>query len=420
MSDQQLDLRRSLQVLSEHLAAVGILAALGFIAGACFTAFVHPPMPASTALVVLPASNSDTLAQAATATSDPVLAGALHSVHPAISLQTMRSRVQVASLNPDLLQITARGERAAAAESAANAVAASYVAYVGSVSAPGGQVSAQVLADATNATAPQLGIDILATAVLGAVAGALIGVTGVLAIGPRDRRLRKRDEIADAIGVPVLASVRVRHPARAATWTRLLADYQPSVRDAWRLRAALSDLEPGIMTSADTGAGGFSLTVVSFSSDRRALALGPQLAVFAASCGIPTTLAVGPLRHSRAAAGLRAAAAAPPSPRGSNRLRVVVADDHDLDERSAAPRLVDDRASQVADPARTGATVLGVSAGAATAEQLARVAAKVAAHGRSIAGILVADPDPADPTTGRVPQLARPTRGPTRMTSTVG
>ena len=57
---------------------------------------------------------------------------------------------------------------------------------------------------------------------------------------------------------------------------------------------------------------------------------------------------------------------------------------------------------------RTTATVLGVSAGAATAEQLARVAASAAADGRDIAGILVADPDPADHTTGRLPQLARP------------
>ena len=42
---------------------------------------------------------------------------------------------------------------------------------------------------------------------------------------------------------------------------------------------------------------------------------------------------------------------------------------------------------------RTTATVLGVSAGAATAEQLARVAVVAAADGREITGILVADPD---------------------------
>jgi hypothetical protein len=81
--------------------------------------------------------------------------------------------------------------------------------------------------------------------------------------------------------------------------------------------------------------------------------------------------------------------------------------------------VVDDRTPRVAGLVRTGVTVLGVSAGAATAGQLARVAANHTAHGHFMAGILVADPDPADPTTGRLPQLARPARGPTRMTSTV-
>jgi hypothetical protein len=414
MGNQRQDLRQSLRILRRHLAAVGIAAALGYIAGACFTAFGSPPMPTSTALVALPASTSDTPAQATTATSDPILASALPSVYPPISLAAMQSQVQAASLDPDLLAITARAETPAQAESMASAVATSYVAYVSSGHAPGGQVPAQVLSYATAATAPQLRIDILVTAVLGAAVGALIGVAGVLAIGRSDGRLRKRDEIADAIGVPVLASVSVRHPTHAASWTALLKDYQPSVTDAWRLRTALSDL--------GLGTDGSSLTVLSLRSDRWALALGPQLAVFAASCGIPTTLVIGPRRGSRRAAGLRAAAASSPWPRRPSPLRVALADD-DLDRQDAAltvvVAVVDDRTPRVAGLVRTGVTVLGVSAGAATAGQLARVAANHAAHGHFLAGILVADPDPADPTTGRLPQLARPTRGPTRMTSTV-
>jgi hypothetical protein len=414
MGNQRQDLRQSLRILRRHLAAVGIAAALGYIAGACFTAFGSPPMPTSTALVALPASTSDTPAQATTATSDPILASALPSVYPPISLAAMQSQVQAASLDPDLLAITARAETPAQAESMASAVATSYVAYVSSGQAPGGQVPALVLSYATAATVPQLRIDILVTAVLGAAVGALIGVAGVLAIGRSDGRLRKRDEIADAIGVPVLASLSVRHPTHAASWTALLKDYQPSVTDAWRLRTALSDL--------GLGTDGSSLTVLSLRSDRWALALGPQLAVFAASCGIPTTLVIGPRRGSRRAAGLRAAAASSPWPRRPSPLRVALADD-DLDRQDAAltvvVAVVDDRTPRVAGLVRTGVTVLGVSAGAATAGQLARVAANHAAHGHFLAGILVADPDPADPTTGRLPQLARPTREPTRMTSTV-
>jgi hypothetical protein len=104
-------------------------------------------------------------------------------------------------------------------------------------------------------------------------------------------------------------------------------------------------------------------------------------------------------------------------------LRTALADDGHLDQQvaglSVVVAVVDGWAPRPAGLVRTDATVLGVSAGAATAEQLARVAASAAADGRHIAGILVADPDPADPTTGRLPQLARPTRGrSTDMTST--
>jgi hypothetical protein len=83
--------------------------------------------------------------------------------------------------------------------------------------------------------------------------------------------------------------------------------------------------------------------------------------------------------------------------------------------------VVDGKAPRVADTMRTTATMLGVSASAVTAEQLARVAVSAAVDGREIAGILVADPDPADRTTGRVPQVARPglRRMPARMTGTM-
>jgi Mrp family chromosome partitioning ATPase len=50
-------------------------------------------------------------------------------------------------------------------------------------------------------------------------------------------------------------------------------------------------------------------------------------------------------------------------------------------------------------PERT-ATVLVVSAGFATAEQLARAAMLAADSGSMVMGIIVADPDPADQTTG--------------------
>jgi len=165
---------------------------------------------------------------------------------------------------------------------------------------------------------------------------------------------------------------------------------------------------------------GLTLAVISSSFDRKALALGPQLAVFAASRGISTALVVGPQQDVTATATLRAACAARPS-EPSSHLRVVVRDHADtVLEPDVALTIVvavdDGQAPPVTHLTGTTPTVLGVSAGVATAEQLARVAASAAVAGYDIVGILVADPDPADTTTGRLPQVERPAqrRRPTR------
>ena len=63
-----------------------------------------------------------------------------------------------------------------------------------------------------------------------------------LAIGRNDRRLRARDEIANSIGIPVLASIPVAHPGAAAGWTKLFEDYKPTAVHSWQLRTALQQL----------------------------------------------------------------------------------------------------------------------------------------------------------------------------------
>jgi hypothetical protein len=80
--------------------------------------------------------------------------------------------------------------------------------------------------------------------------------------------------------------------------------------------------------------------------------------------------------------------------------------------------VVDGRAPKVPDTMRTTVTLLGISPGKATAEQLARVAVSAAADGCEVNGVLVANPDQDDRTTGRVPQIPRPAqrRLPTRLT----
>lgn len=424
MSDQTLDLRRSMQLLRRHKFVVAAFAALG-LAGGCALAVVSPSMVTSDALVLLPASVRNASTQVVIAGSDPVLAGALHTRNQN-AIQGLRGDVRVKSLTTNILSISAQGKTADQAQDRANAVADSYIAYVRSPNRAAGQIQAHLLEPATNATGTSLSSRLTINAVTGVLAGLLLGIILVLAISRKDRRLRERDEIADSIGVPVLMSIQVAHPSNAAGWTKLFDDYQPRAIDSWRLRKTLRQLGLTGQNHADlNGGSGSSLSVLSLASDPKALALGPQLAVFAASLGIPTVLVVGPQQDANATATLRAACAAPPeSSRRPENLRLAVSDHAEAPDRLPGAGLivtvavVDGQTPQVADTMRTTATVLGVTAGKVTAEELARVAVSAATDGRDITGILVADPDPTDHTTGRLPEVSRPgqRRMPTRVT----
>jgi capsular polysaccharide biosynthesis protein len=417
MSEQPLNLKRSLQILRQHWIAVGLIAMLGLFAGVGITA-LSPPMYSDSAVVALSTSTSNMTTQTVIAGSDPVLAEAAQSLDPATSAQALSGRVQVTNPIAFVLSITAEGKTAVQAQAIANAVADSYVAYVGAADTPGGrQVTAQVLQHAIDASKSSLLIPMLIAAIIGALAGSTVGVVGVLAVNRDDKRLRQRDQIADAISVPVLASVPALHLTNPHQWTRLLDEYEPAAADARRLRNALDHL--GL---ADASSGSFTLTVLSLSSDRRALSLGPQLAAFAASQGIFTVLVVSGREDDSTTAALREACVSTSSPGRSRHLRVVAADHGSADwpdaELIVVVAVVDSLAPDIGDTIHTDTMVLGVSAGAATAEQLARVAASTA-DGRYLAGILVADPDRADPTTGRLPRLGRRTQMPTRITGTV-
>jgi capsular polysaccharide biosynthesis protein len=423
MSDQPLDLRRSMQAIRRHWIAVTLATIIGAGAGAGYTV-LKPPMLSSNALVVVTTATSAAMGtQVVIADSNTILSSALPHVSPPMSLLTLRSRVKVASLSDGVISVTASGKTAAQAEVTANAVADSYVAYVTAYS-KAMKLSASVEDAASDATGRSVLSAFILTGVIGGLIGLLIGVIIALALAGSDRRLRQRDQIADAIGVPVLASLPVAHPTDAAQWSRLLDEYQPGVTQAWRLRNALQYL--GLFDGRYPQArhhGRQSVTIVSLSSDQRALALGPQVAVFAASLGVPTVLAIDRQQDASVTAALRVACSGPVPPTRSSNLRVVVADHDDSDWQAGSTLtvvvcVVDGRNPDLTDAIPTAATVLGVTAGAATAEQLARVATSLATHGRSIDGILVADPDSDDPTTGRIPQLARPTRTlqPTRLT----
>lgn len=440
MSHEALDLRRSSQIVRRHKLLVGITAALGLLAGGAY-AVLHPPLFTSTALVLLPQNGQAaqngaaastnggpdpyTVTQEVIAKSNPVLQGALHDVRPAMSVIELGHEVETGSTTPYIISISAKGKAASDAVATANAVAKSYIRYLGSASGAAGKLSAELLQPATSNTASGLLKQLIRYALyglLGAVFGMLVGAVMAIAISRRDRRLRERDEIANSIGIPVLASFPVGHPSDPGEWTRLLEDYNPGALHALQLRKTLQQLE----TAADVNFGknrSWSVTVLSLSSDPGALALGPQLAVFAASQGINTALVVGPQQDAAATATLRTAcAASPQSWKPPKHLRIVVSDGEPEMQWDAAlavvVAVVDGKNPQMSGTMRTTTTLLGVSAGAATADQLARAAVSAVSVGHDLTGILVADPDSADATTGRLPQLGRreSRRMPTRMT----
>lgn len=420
---QETSLRRSMQVVRRQKILVGSIIAVGLLGGGAYATF-NPPKLSSQALVVLPAAGQTMPTEVVIAGSDPVLSATLRHIGPGTSLQALRSEVNIHGLTSSVMAITATGKNAQEAEATANAVANSYLAYLSSPKSPVGHVPAQLLQSATTASGTTAAKQAILFALLGSVVGLIVGCTAALVRGRGDRRLRQRDEIANAIGVPVLASVPVECPADAPGWTKLLADYKPSIVHAWRLRNVLQQLGVTEVVPPDGRRGPFSVTVLSLSSDRGALALGPQLAAFSASLGVPTALVVGPQQDTSVTAALRTACVGP-VPGSSNQarpLRAFAPENSDFVGARGAMLVVtvlviDSRAPQLPEAMRTDMTLLGVSSGTATAEQLASAAVVAARDDRDVTGILVADPDPADQTTGRIPQLGRAVqrREPTRV-----
>ena len=240
MSDQPLDLRKALRIIRRHKILVGVLAALGLLLGAGYAVALPPPYT-SQALVVIPQStaaegqaattpsglSSGTTTQVIVAGSDRVLAAALANISPSLSLTELMNDVTVTGVTNTLIGFTGNATTPGQAKSIANAVANSYVAYVGSSASEVGRVQAQVFQPASNTSGGQVALPATIDGLGGLFAGALIGFIIALLRSRSDRRLRQRDEIANSIGVPVIAAIPVAHPTDAPGWTRLLDEYEP-------------------------------------------------------------------------------------------------------------------------------------------------------------------------------------------------
>lgn len=400
MSAQQLDVKKSWQAIRRQRLLVAVVAAVGMLAGVGY-AFLRPPMYSASALVVLPpppqsasgsaVSTQSIETQVYIAESGPVLLSAGQNVTPKLSTEVTRTRVEATAVTDDVIRIDAKGTSGKQAIELANAVAQVYLVFITTdQKLPGDlgkRTGARMLEQAVNARGGNMLVHTGIYGGLGALLGAIAGAILAIARARGDRRLRLRDEIADAVGLPVLASVSSYRANDPSDWANLLEHYSPTAVDAWALRKVLHNLALDARTGQQV-----SLTVISFADDHKARPLGPQLAAFAGSVGISTSLVIDQ-HHDK--------------PSGAVALEIHLV-------------LVDRDAPHLDDSERTTRTVIALSAGTVTAEELARLAVATVADDRTIDGLVVTDPDPFDRTIGRVAQSQRRTgsRLPTLLTGT--
>jgi hypothetical protein len=255
---------------------------------------------------------------------------------------------------------------------------------------------------------------------LGGLTCTVLAAIVLLATASRDPRLRLRDDIADAVGSSVLAAVPGRPQVSVAGWSTLLETYEATPVEAWAFRQVLRGVAPGDRAHQARTPGKVdhpqSLTVISLAGDEAGLSIGPQLAAFASSLGIRTRLITG-VGHEWAAAALWAACAV--EHKTTLRPDLYLADvpaEEAID--MTITLVVVDRAQPNLGDAPSAATILSVAAATATEQELARVAVAVDDSGQRVDGIVVADPDKTDRTSGRhtMDERSRRPTLPTRLT----
>jgi hypothetical protein len=264
--------------------------------------------------------------------------------------------------------------------------------------AEAGPSTARVIQPATPAERPGTARRLIEYGGAGAVSAVALLLLGLALFVRHDRRLRYRDQIADALGSTVISSVHARTPRTVAGWTDLLTGYEPGTSDTWALRQLLRHID----VAEDRPR---RVTVITLAGDRAALALGPQLAVYSASTGLRTRLAASQ-RHETATALWAACHRARSQEEIRPGLYVGAHPATDPEASSAALTVVlvvlDRRRPELVAPLLSEVTLLAVSAGSVTAEEIARAAVTVDDAGIRIDGMVVVNPDDLDRTTGRL------------------
>jgi capsular polysaccharide biosynthesis protein len=241
------------------------------------------------------------------------------------------------------------------------------------------------------------------------VLGLLLGTMTAVFRDRRDRRLRRRDDIASAAGVPAVASITATVAHSPDDWLTLLSGYEPSVDESWGLRRTLRHL----VTSQSIAPA--RVTIVCLAGDDDAVGVAPQLAAFSAAAGVRTALFVD--GSALSASSLREwASATDDDPKAfiSNLWLFDARGTESAD--SIAPQLVvrmlvaETGRLEPPSPERDTTSLLAVSAGFATSEAITTVALAATEVGRPLFGVVVANPPTDDDSSGRLPQPLQPSR----------
>jgi capsular polysaccharide biosynthesis protein len=260
----------------------------------------------------------------------------------------------------------------------------------------------------------------LPVAIAGAT-GLLLGALLAFARNKRDRRIRARDEVAEAVGAPVVASLPVPRSRGVNGCSALLRGWTASPTERLALRHAFTRL-----SLADLGTR-TNLIVIVLPADRAGVLLAAQLAAFAAAGGTRTAFAL--CSDEPTAADVRAACNSlkplrerlgPDRPVGTEEEGIIRPDlcFHDLGAEAEVVELdcaeltvvvvVADMGGFVIPTGRGAtATAIAVSSGWATPEELASVAALCQDAGHRVGGVFLANPDRRDTTTGDVGPRAK-------------
>jgi capsular polysaccharide biosynthesis protein len=411
MNEEPLDLRRFARAVSARKWVLVAAVVIGVAGGIVFAA-LQTPRYASSAVVLLPPAGVDASGQPARdvntqeqlASSDVVLSIASRNLRPPLPTLTLQQRLVVTAPTNDILVFEGHADTADQAISIANAVAEAYREYStgnnaflqgGTASQPAASpanAAIQVISPATTAQTSRTK-SFVTRVLAGALGGLLLGIGIVLYRDARDRRLRSRNDIAAAVGCPVVATVATTTPRKPSEWLALLEGYRPRPDERWSLRRLLRDLLHA--TRAETA----HVVIVTLRQDVPALAFAPQFAAFAAASGVTTRLVL----HGQGLelAALRQAREIANTSHALDRANLSIADTAGNGHADEAPELivsmlVVDPSAVTIDGSVESTALLAVTAGTAARDEIVAVASAAAGGDSPLAGVIVVNGEAAD------------------------